>query len=374
MNKILNLMGLESQDIILGNTYEAWIWCISIILITILTRRFLATFLINLLFKLINHKKSLTNKFQLRLTKPIKHLILIVGLVFSFEDISFPETLNFEIYGLTIVVMLKKVFSLICIIIIIQFCNRIVDYFGEILRKKTEKTESKLDDQLIPFATDSLKIIILILGGFLIIGNIFNVNITALAAGLGVGGIAIAMASKESLENLFGSFTIFLDQPFTVGDVVSVGQITGVVEKVGFRSTRIRTFDKSLVTVPNKKMIDVELDNLGLRPVRRSKFNLGLTYNTTPEQIKNIVQEIQKMIDDHKMTNDEGRVRFMEFGASSLDIMVLFYVNSSNWDDFINTKEDINYKIMEIIKKNQSDFAFPSSSIYIHRDENKQKT
>ena len=374
MNKILNLIGLESQGIILENTYAAWIWCISIILITILIRRFLATFLINFLFKLINQKKNLTNKFQIRLTQPIKHLILIIGLVFAFENISFPEKINYEIYGLTINSILKKIFSLICILIIIGFCNRIVDYFAEILIKKTKKTESKLDDQLIPFATDSLKIIIIILGGFIIIGNIFNVNITALAAGLGVGGIAIAMASKESLENLFGSFTIFLDQPFTVGDVVNVGQITGVVEKVGFRSTRIRTFDKSLVTVPNKKMIDVELDNLGLRPVRRSKFNLGLTYDTSPEKIKKIVQEIQNMINDHEMTNDEGRVRFMEFGASSLDIMVLFYVNSSNWDDFINTKEDINYKIMEIVKRNQSDFAFPSSSIYIHKDEDKSNT
>ena len=374
MNKILNLIGLDSQSIILENTHEAWLWCFSLILITILTRRFLATFLINFLFKLINQKRDLTNKFQTRLTQPIKHLILLIGLVLAFEDIVFPELLKFEIYGLTIDFILKKIFSLIVILIIIQFCNRIVDYFSEILRKKTEKTESKLDDQLIPFATDSLKIIIIILGGFLIIGNIFNVNITALAAGLGVGGIAIAMASKESLENLFGSFTIFLDQPFTVGDVVNIGQITGVVEKVGFRSTRIRTFDKSLVTVPNKKMIDVELDNLGLRPVRRSKFNIGLTYDTTSEQIRNIVQEIQNMIDNHSMTNDEGRVRFMEFGASSLDIMVLFYVNSSNWDDFINTKEDINYKIMEIIKKNQSDFAFPSRSIYVHKDENGPKT
>ena len=371
MNKILNLIGLDSQKIILENTYEAWLWCFCIILITILIRRFLAQLLIGFLFKLMNQKSNLTNQFQTRLTQPIKHLVLLVGLVFACEDINFPEVLNLEIYGFMISGILKKVFSLICIIIIIQFCNRIVDYFAEILRKKTEKTESKLDDQLIPFATDSLKIIIIILGGFLIIGNIFNVNITALAAGLGVGGIAIAMASKESLENLFGSFTIFLDQPFTVGDVVNVGQITGVVEKVGFRSTRIRTFDKSLVTVPNKKMIDVELDNLGLRPVRRSKFNIGLTYNTDANQIKNIVQEIQNMIDNHDMTNNEGRVRFMEFGASSLDIMVLFYVNSSNWDDFINTKEDINYKIMEIIKNNKSDFAFPSRSIYINNDENR---
>ena len=175
------------------------------------------------------------------------------------------------------------------------------------------------------------------------------------------------MASKESLENLLGSFTIFLDRPFTVGDIVSIGTITGVVEKVGFRSTRLRTFDKSLVTVPNKKMVDAELDNLGLRPVRRAKFNLGLTYDTSQNQIKKIVEEIQNMIDEHPMTNQDGRVRFMEFGGSSLDIMVIFYVDSADWDDFINTKEDINYKIMEIVEKHNSSFAFPSRSIYIEK-------
>ena len=144
------------------------------------------------------------------------------------------------------------------------------------------------------------------------------------------------------------------------------------VEKVGFRSTRLRTFDKSLVTVPNKKMVDAELDNLGLRPVRRTKFNIGLTYNTSPNQIQNIVKDIQAMIDSHTMTNEDGRVRFMEFGGSSLDIMVLFYVNSPAWDDFINTKEDINYKIMSIVKTHKSEFAFPSRSIYIENQSDEQ--
>ena len=150
--------------------------------------------------------------------------------------------------------------------------------------------------------------------------------------GLGIGGIALAMASKESLENLLGSFTIFFDRPFTVGDMVTVGSVTGVVEKVGFRSTRIRTFDKSIVTVPNKKMIYAELDNLGIRPVIRVKFNLGLTYDTTIEQIKAIVADIQDMINQHEKTDQEGKVRFQEFGSSSLDILVIYYVDSPKFD------------------------------------------
>ena len=195
----------------------------------------------------------------------------------------------------------------------------------------------------------------------------FGVNITALAAGLGVGGIAIAMASKESLENLFGSFTIFLDKPFTVGDVVTIGSVTGCVEKVGFRSTRIRTFDKSLVTVPNKKMIDAELNNLGLRPVRRVKFNIGLTYDTSVDQIKKITEDLQGFLDKHEKTNEETKVRFMDFGPSSLDVMVLYYIKNPEWNEFVNIKQEINFEIMNIVAKHKSDFAFPTTTVNIQK-------
>ena len=262
----------------------------------------------------------------------------------------------------------SKIFSLFLIYAIYKIFVKVIDYIGLILKQRAAETENKMDDQLIPFAIEIGRILVVIFALFFILGNVFDINITALATGLGIGGIAIAMASKESLENLLGSFTIFFDRPFTVGDVVKVGTVIGLVEKVGFRSTRIKTFDKSVVTVPNKKMIDAELDNLGLRPVRRVKFHIGLTYDTSTEQIKNIVSDIQEMINSHEKTNEEGKVRFQEFGASSLDIMVLYYVNSPKWEDLIDVKEDVNYKIMEIVKKNNSDFAFPSTTVYVQNN------
>ena len=150
------------------------------------------------------------------------------------------------------------------------------------------------------------------------------------------------------------------------------------VEKVGLRSTRIRTFDRSLVSVPNKKMIDAELDNLGLRPVRRVKFSVGLTYETSVEQIKKIVADIQTMIDNHPRTTNEkgiksedqeqeGRVCIGEFGSSSLDILVLYDVDSPKWDDLIDVREEINYEIMEIVRKHNSDFSFPSTTVYLQK-------
>jgi len=206
-----------------------------------------------------------------------------------------------------------------------------------------------------------------------VLSSVFNVNVTAMAAGLGIGGLAIAMASKESIENLLGSFTIFFDKPFTVGDAINVGGVIGVVEKVGFRSTRVRTYDKSIVTVPNKNMVNAELDNLGVRPVRRVNFVIGLSYRTTIEQLKNITREIQAMLDEHASTNQDGRVRFQEFGSSSLDIMIVYFVNSPSWDDLIDVREDVNYRIIEIVNKYKAEFAFPSTSIYFENGLKKQE-
>ena len=365
-NIIYNMLELQLLD----NTTSTWLLFGAIILSSFFIRKLISKRIIQLFFKILNVKNINKNWIE-KLKKPINNIVLLILLYIAFNQLQYPkdwQLVDTTEFGLKM--LINKGYSLILALLIIQLFLKIEDVFGDVLKQKASKTESKLDDQLIPFAIDSIKILTIILGVFVIVGNIFNVNITALAAGLGVGGIAIAMASKESLENLFGSFTIFLDRPFIVGDIVSLGHTTGVVEKVGFRSTRLRTFDQSLVTIPNKKMVDAELDNLGLRPVRRAKFNLGLTYSTSKEQINKIVKETQKMIDEHPMTNEDGRVRFMEFGASSLDIMVIFYVNSSSWDDFINTKEDINYKIMDIVEKNNSSFAFPSTSVYI--EQNKQ--
>ena len=143
-----------------------------------------------------------------------------------------------------------------------------------------------------------------------------------------------------------------------------------MVEKVGFRSTRVRTFDKSVVTVPNKNLVNAELDNLGVRPVRRVKINIGLTYSTSVDQIKNIVNDIQKLVDDHKQTNQDGNVRFLNFGDSSLDVMVLYFVRSNEWDNLVDTQQEINFKIIEIVKKHGSDFAYPTTSVFLENQNN----
>jgi len=354
-----------------GNTLQDYLWFLGAIIIGLLFKKLISKYLSNLLFKIVNKKdtKVGVEKFNELLTKPIGFCIMLSIIYLGSSHIQFPaewDLVDGNEMGLKM--LISKGFSLIYIYSVFWILLRIIDFASLILHKKAELTENKMDDQLIPFIIEIVKIVTYIFAIFIVMGNIFNINIAALATGLGIGGIAIAMASKESLENLLGSFTIFFDRPFTVGDVVTAGNVTGVVEKVGFRSTRIRTFDKSIVTVPNKNMISTELDNLGERPVRRAKFNVGLTYDASIEQIKKVVKDIQEMIDKHPKTNQDGRVRFKEFGGSSLDIMVMYFVDSPDWDDFIDTKQDINYQIMEIVQKNECDFAFPSTTVYLQKN------
>ena len=359
------------QSIFFGNTLEDYIFFFSTVVVGLLFKKLLSKYLSHMLYKVIGKKGSNVgvDKFDQLLTKPIGLFIMLSIIFIGSTHLQLPSFLDIGSgKDLSVQNIISKCFSLVYIYAMFNILLKVVDYVGLILKQKAELTENKMDDQLIPFATELGKIIIVIFAVFIILGNVFGINITALATGLGIGGLAIAMASKESLENLLGSFTIFFDRPFTVGDIVQVGTVTGKVEKVGFRSTRIITFDRSIVTVPNKKMVDAELDNLGLRPVRRVKFHIGLTYSTSPEQIKNIVEDLQEMVNIHPKTNADGRVRFQEFGASSLDVLVIYYVDSPKWEDLINAKQDINFKIMDIVKKHNSDFAFPSTSVYLQQN------
>ena len=365
------------QTEFLGNSLQDYCWFLGAIVVGLLFKKLFSRYLSRLLYKVIG-KKDIeigVEKFNELLSKPIGLFIMLSIIYLGASHIQYPPSWNLgnvEEFGLKM--MVSKVYVLIYVISIFWILLKVIDYVGLILFARAEKTENKMDDQLIPFIIEIAKILTYIFALFIIMGNVFDVNITALATGLGIGGIALAMASKESLENLLGSFTIFFDRPFTVGDMVTVGSVTGRVEKVGFRSTRIRTLDRSLVTVPNKKMIDAELDNLGMRPIRRVKFSVGLTYHTSIEQIKKIVADMQTMIDNHPRTTNaegkkskdkEGKVRFDEFGDSSLNIFVLYYVDSPKWEDLIDVRQDVNYKIMEIVKKHNSDFAFPSTTVYL---------
>jgi MscS family membrane protein len=186
---------------------------------------------------------------------------------------------------------------------------------------------------------------------------------------LGIGGLAIALAAQDTLANLIGSFIIYLDKPFKVGELVELGEIRGVVEKIGFRTTRIRTMDKSLLIVPNKKIVDSNLNNISQSNQRRVKFSIGLTYQSSSTAILNIIEDVKEAIQlETPLTAEEMTVRFSDFDSSSLSLLIIYYVNSNEYDLMVEVKERINVRIMDIVAKHGCSFAYPTQTVFVNQN------
>lgn len=343
-----------------------YLWVITWMLAGLLLMRFFAHKLSDLLFKLVTKKAESLSKESLHnlLGGPLRWLIMLLVAFICTDHLEFPASWDLapkSEFGLRLV--LHRTYLAFISVVITWIALRFVSFIGLLLYARAELTENKSDDQLVPFVTEILKIIVIIFGIFFLMGAVFKIDIAALVAGLGIGGLALALAAKESLENLLASFTIFFDKPFMIGDLITVNGYTGTVEKIGFRSTRIRTLEKSYLTIPNLQMVNDVLDNLTLRTFRRVSFNIGLTYESSETQIKSIVLEIQTFIDQHPNTNQEGEIHFMDFSSSSLDIMVLYFIDTMDYRQYLIIKEQINYEIMRIVKANNASFAFPTQTI-----------
>jgi MscS family membrane protein len=358
------------QSEFLNNTVEEYLWFIGIIAVVIILGRPLAKLIISIFYRFFRKitEENLAEQFKALLQKPLYYFILFTTVYLSFDLLKYPPAFDYDIYDVTLHEILYITLNLIFAILITWLFLRLADFVTVILESKAAKTETKADDQLVSFARDVLKIIIVVGAIFFVFGAIFKINISGLIAGAGIAGLAIALAAKDSLENLFGSFTIFTDKPFTVGDFVQVGDVMGTVEKVGFRSTRIRTLDKTFVTLPNRKIMDSSAENLSLRTFRRVKMVIGVTYDTNAEKIKAIVKDIQEFIDGHELTNQDGIVGFHDFGDSALEILVLYYVQNMDWNTYVKVREEINFRIMEIVETRGSDFAFPTRTLYVKKE------
>ncbi len=353
-----------------GNSMQDYAWVVGSLLVGGILQYFIAHRISVLVYKLIAKKQSKIDKEQLYtlVGVPLRWLIMLIVLFVCTDHIEYPESWDLAPrteFGVSMV--LYKSYLLFLGIVITWILLRLTSFIGVALLERAELTESKSDDQIVSFLVEMLRIVIIILALFILLGAIFNVDVGALIAGLGIGGLALALAAKESLENLLASFIIFFDKPFIIGDLVTVNGVTGSVEKIGFRSTRLRTLEKSYLTIPNLMMVNNVLDNLSLRTFRRVSFQIGITYSSSEMQLKNIVSDIQKFIDNHPHTNQDGEIHFMEFGASSLDVMVLYYIDTMDWRTFLNIKEEINFEIMRIVSTHNADFAFPTQTLHLEK-------
>ena len=270
--------------------------------------------------------------------------------------------LQFEGTALTILtITVQIIFS----ISLIWLCYRLVNVFTEYLDRLTAKTDSSFDDQLVPLLQKALKIFVVVFGILVMFQNL-GINVISVLAGLGLGGLAFALAARDMCANLFGSIMIFLDRPFNIGDWIIVNNTEGTVEEIGFRSTRIRTFYNSQVTIPNSILANANIDNMGKRRYRRIKAFFGLTYDTPPEKMEAFLEGVRNIIEANPYTRkDYYHIVFNEYGDFSLQVMLYCFLKVPDWATELVERQNIYLEVLRLAKKLEVDFAFPTQSVHV---------
>lgn len=373
------------DDVVFGNSIRSYILFAVILIVGLLFKRIVSKLLSRLLYWGLKsvHAGSDSGVFIGLLLRPIELLMLLFTLYLAINQLDFPlnevifrrtQLVNKvqTVYELKLIRVVDKLFLFLFIFSFFNIILRIIDFIAHIFLFKASLTESKSDDQMVPFLKELTKIVTIIFGVFVVLGSVFDLNVATIIAGLGIGGIAVALAAQDTLQNLLGSFTIFADKPFLVGDVVKTDKYEGTVEKVGFRSTLIRTVDKTMVVIPNKKMVDSPLENLSQRNSHKIKFTIALKYDTSPEAIPQIVSEIESFINSNKGVTRETSVSFESLGDTALNIVVQYFVDAAPGNDVAKIREAINYKVIDIVNNHGAKFALPSQTLY-HEYGEKQK-
>jgi MscS family membrane protein len=245
---------------------------------------------------------------------------------------------------------------------------RLVDLLCGYLAARARKTKSKYDDLLVPMLSKSLKLIVSVMG-LAFLTETFNWPLSKVLAGLGIGGLAFGFAARETIQNFFGSLTVLIDRPFQIGDWIKIEGIEGTVETVGFRSTRIRTFYNSLITVPNIAMLTAQVDNMGARRYRRIKAMLSLTYDTPPEKIDAFCEGVRSLIRQHPYTRkDYYLVYFNEFGDASLNVLLYCFHECPDWGTELRERHRLFNDILRLSQKVGVEFAFPTQTLHMYQE------
>jgi len=245
---------------------------------------------------------------------------------------------------------------------------RLVDLVSAWLEHRAKQTVNKIDDVLAPLITRTLKIFVTVVGLIFIADNL-NIDVTGLIAGLGLGGLAFALAAKDMVQNLFGSITVLLDRTFTVGDWIKIGDQEGSVERLGFRSTRIRTFYNSVVTVPNSKFITADVDNMGERRFRRLSTKFTIAYDTPPDRIEAFCEGIREIVRQHPyMRKDYYHVYLNGLGDSALEVLVYVFWETPDWGTELRERHRFLLDCLRLANRLGVEYAYPTQTLYVRQD------
>ena len=294
--------------------------------------------------------------------KPLEWVIVVLGLYLAIYTLRPPEM---------IMEVLRAGFWVPFSLLTAWMIFRCVNVFTSMLKEWARKTDTTLDDLLVPLVERALQIMVWILAALMILQNL-GYSVSGLLAGLGIGGLAVALAAQKTLADVLGSIMLLVDRPFVAGDRVASPdrEIEGVVESIGFRSTRIRTFEQTLIAIPNNRLAEFVIDNISSRPYRRVWIAVGLTYDTPSELMREAVSRIEQLLRSHPEVSQESTilVRFNEISENSLDIMVYYFTVTTDWAEYLRIREDVNLKIMEIVESLGLRLAFPTRTVHVSHE------
>lgn len=350
---------------VLGNPLKSYIFVAITILFVIALKRFISRLIARLIFRLIRRIGSGLDRsaFLDLVVAPIGTFIVLFVSLSSIEKLHFPGELDFDIYEVKSKTIVQSLAVIILISAFIWLLTRLVDFIAVVLRNKARKGGGPRDNQMIVFIRDFLKAILGIIGVLMILSSAFKVNVSSILTSLGLAGAAIALAAKESIENLIASFVIFFDKPFKTGDVLRVNNISGTVEKIGLRSTRIRTDQKTYVTVPNKQMVDSVVDNLTLRTQRKGELRLELSLSTPAEKLDKLIGGIKKILVKDKVEN--STVFLNDITGSAFLVNVDYFTSPVAMDEFNAIKQRVNLDVLLLMEEMDISIAGSSTTISI---------
>ncbi|HKI61268.1 MAG TPA: mechanosensitive ion channel family protein [Mariprofundaceae bacterium] len=365
MAEFLSQMGAMT---LLDIPVSRWLLAVLALFATMVAQRLILS-----AFKALAHSVAMQTETQLdnvmleASERPAGMLVLVFGLILTVHVLN-PPLESFPIIGLA-----DQIGRIVSIIIGVWFLWRLLDGLAAYFSAKASQTDSSLDDQLVPFVAKTLKVF-LVLTAVLVVAQNMGYSVSGLIASLGIGGIAIAMAAKDTIANVFGSVMILVDRPFTINNWIRTKDFEGVVEEIGFRSTRIRTFEKTLVNVPNSMLANMVVDNIDARPKRRVKMRIGITYDSTAEKIQQAIEGIEKILKHHIGVDREfSLVKFDEFDDSSLSIFLYYFTKTTHWAEYLQIRQEVNMQIMALLESIGLEFAFPTRTVHLEQPQSNPK-
>ncbi len=353
----------------LGNTLWQWLALLGVLLGSFVIGR-VVSFFLDRQGRRLEERLQLISTLLRSASRPASLVILAGGLYLAgqFMNLTYVEN---GVEKMDLTSFWFNVCRTIAVLAAGWFIYRLVDVVEFYLRRWTSRTETLLDDQLVPMIRKTLRVFVVIVVLLFVAQNIFNWNIGALLAGLGVGGLAFALAARDMLANLFGSITIFADRPFQMGDWVIINDQQGVIEEVGFRSTRIRLFNGHQVIMPNSVVANATIENVARRGFIRRVMNVTITYDTPPQKVQRGVEILREMLEErseHLHPDYPPRVYFNDFNAASLNIIVYYWFVPPQWWQYNQFNHDFNMELLRRFNQEGIEFAFPTQTLYVKQD------